>query len=292
MRSMTGFGRGVAAASGLEVTCEIKSVNLKGLDVRVRVDRDLGAVEPAVVAQARATVGRGRVEVTLSLDRAATARGELRFDRALADQMVDELHAFARDRGDLERHIPAAALLQRPELFVLSPPADEAERLAELVERATQEALADLVVARQVEGGGLAADLEARLLKCELALREIEQRADDAPVRLREKIEERLQAAGASDVVEPDRLAQEVALLADKVDVSEEIARVRLHVSHFRDLARASEPIGRKLDFLCQELNREANTVGSKCNDAETAHHVVELKAQIERIREQVQNVE
>lgn len=291
MRSMTGFGRGSAERDGLAVRCEIKSVNQKGIDVRLRADKELAALEQEVVAAVRGAFERGRFDVFLALEQTEASAG-VRFDAAIAGRLVDELLAFARARGDVEPRLSAGELLARPELFVVEDAIRERrDLLARVALEATAAAIADLGAARDVEGRALARELEARLVATEQHIAAIAARAADAPTRLRERLSARLRDVETVGVA-PERLAQEVALLAERVDVREELARLEMHVAHFRALAAGAAAIGRKLDFLCQELMREANTVGSKCSDADTAHHVVDLKAEVERLREQVQNVE
>lgn len=289
---MTGFGRASATRGDLEVRCEIKSVNHRGLDVRARCDRDLSDFEQPAIAIIRKGFERGRLDATLALD-AGGERTPLRFDVVMAARVVDDLLAFARTRDDVEPRICAADLLRRPDLFVTDDLAQaRATELAALVDDAVAGATADLASTREEEGRAIAKELETRLVSCEAHVAAIAARAADAPTRLKEKLTARLKDANTDLHVAPERLAQEVALLADRVDIREELARLDMHVAHFRSLAAGHDAVGRKLDFLCQELMREANTVGSKCNDAEMAHHVVELKAEIERVREQVQNVE
>ncbi len=291
MLSMTGFGRGSAKRGELVVRCEIRSVNHRGLDVRAKIDRELAPLEQATLTFVRAGFERGRFDVTLALEQGA-AQGGLRFDAAGATRVVDDVLAFARARGDIEPVLRAGDLLRRPELFVVEDIAKaHAGELASLAQDAVSAAVTDLLAAREIEGRALAKELEARLVLTEGHVAAIAARAADAPTRLREKLTARLKSVDTG-AIPAERLAQEVALLAERVDVREELARLEMHVSHFRGLAEERGAVGRKLDFLCQELMREANTVGSKCNDAETAHFVVDLKAEIERIREQVQNVE
>lgn len=289
---MTGFGRGDATWEGRGVRCELKTVNHKGLDVRVRLDRELSSLEAGLQRTLRGAFTRGRVDAQLVLERATSARGELNFDDEMADRLIDQLHKFARKRGDLGKHVELGQLLARSELFVMAPSEEEESRIGELVDISVAAAIADLLRTREAEGGDLAMDLANRLTLIEGLVATVAERAADAPTRLREKLTERLAKQDLADRVDADRLAQEVALLAERADVSEELTRLGMHTQRFRELAAGDVAVGRKLDFLCQELNREANTVASKCSDAATAHVVVELKAEIERVREQVQNVE
>lgn len=290
MRSMTGFGRGSATAATSSVRCEVKSVNQKGFEARVRLDRELAFLEQDVVAMVRRAFERGRFDVSLQLLRATTTQ-RCSFDATAAGALVDQLSTFAAARKDVGTTLSLGDLMRRPELF-LAVEEEATEEWRTMALAALSDGLTDLGSARQREGESLLVELEARLSACEGLLTRLEIRTQDAPGRLREKLRQRLDAIAAEVSVSPERLAQEAALLADRVDVREELARLAMHLDHFRALGRGRDSVGRKLDFLCQELMREANTLGSKCNDAETAHVVVELKTEIERLREQVQNVE
>ncbi|MFZ9888962.1 MAG: YicC/YloC family endoribonuclease [Myxococcota bacterium] len=288
---MTGFGRGSATASTYSVRCEVKSVNQKGFEARARLDRELAFLEQDVIATVRRVFDRGRFDVSLQLAR-DTQASRCRFDSKAAATIVDQLVAFAAERPDVGVSLSLGDLMRRPELFVAVDEGDATEEWKETALAALGEALLDLRSTRGREGDALLVELEARLTACESLLTQLEVRTQDAPARLREKLRQRLEGLAAEANIAPERLAQEAAILADRVDVREELARLAMHISHFRSIAQGTESVGRKLDFLCQELMREANTLGSKCNDAETAHAVVELKTEIERLREQVQNVE
>lgn len=289
MRSMTGFGRGTAVHEEIEISCEVRSVNHRGLDVRLRLPRELNSLEEPLRAVIRGRLSRGRVEAVLHVGAGVHLRPRVRFDEANALRLVKSLRAFAATHG-LSPEVRLGDLFARDELFMIDEtPVDEARYVAVALE-ALASALDRLEEAREAEGAGLLEDVRRLVERCRQLGGQIRQRVADAPTRFRQRLEERLATLEVS--VDEARLAQEVALLAERVDVSEELARLQMHLDHFEALSTKDDPVGRKLDFLCQELMREANTLGSKCQDAEVAHLVVELKAEIERLREQVQNVE
>jgi uncharacterized protein (TIGR00255 family) len=294
LRSMTGFGRATARAGATEATVEVRSVNGRFAEVAVRGPRVIGAFEPAIQAGVKEALGRGSVAVSVSLQR----RGEsapLVVDREAARQYA-RLLLDLRDAAGLapaEAPVTLESLLRYPEVLV--PPAedDDAARTEAwaAVEPALAEALESLDAMRVQEGRALAEDLANRVGLIEAALVEVEARAprrvEEARARLRDRLDELL----GDERVHRDRLETEIALLADRLDVSEECVRLRSHLAQFREALAAPEAVGRRLNFLSQELNREANTIGSKANDAEVARHAVRIKEELERMREQVQNV-
>lgn len=289
---MTGFGRSTRTSDdgAVELACELRSVNQRGLDVKLRLPRELSPFEPRVLSRVRHRFDRGRIDVAVTRKAEASARGGLSVDVGAARRLVESLRAFADDEG-LTAELRASDLLLRQELFVVEEVPEDDEATWSLLEAALDGAMDDLEESRRREGEGLLKDFQGRLERCASLVDEVRERAADTPARIRDRLSQRLAELELGNV-DPDRLAQEVALLAERADVSEELARLAVHLEHFEKLAESDASVGRKLDFLCQELNREANTVGSKCSDAPTAHLVVELKAEIERIREQVQNVE
>jgi uncharacterized protein (TIGR00255 family) len=302
MRSMTGFGEAVTVvevdAARVTLRAEVKTVNHKGLDVKVRLPRQLPtAIEPRLVDKVKATLERGRVDVTLEAIFDGAARAVV-VDKARVQQVVHAL-AAAADKLDA---LPGGAILH-PTLTIgdllrvpglLEPPETAKDLLEQLTDPATatvEAALADLQKSRLTEGDGLKAELTKRLQTCSGLVEQLATTTATAAADKQTALRARLQALVGEQPVDDPRLTAEVAILAERLDISEELARLRLHLAHFTGLM-GQERTGRKLDFLCQELLREANTTGSKCSDAAAAHLVVELKSEIERVREQVQNVE
>jgi uncharacterized protein (TIGR00255 family) len=290
IRSMTGFGAGRAVAGGEESLAEIRAVNHKFCEVKVRLPRELAALEPDVVRLVKERLARGGVEVTL---RRGAGRGALapRVDLDLAESYArafDEL----RGRLGLPGEVTLAAVLSAEGVVTLEERSVDADAARSAVAGAVGQALAGLTAMREREGAALARDIEARLATVEGLARRLEELSPRSVEHYRERLLERVQELARGLAPDPVRLATEVALFADRVDVSEELTRLLSHVAQMRELLGSREPAGRKMDFLVQEMHREANTAGSKSQSAEIAAAVVALKAEVERMREQVQNVE
>lgn len=290
MNSMTGFGRGEASNGALTVVVEIKTVNNRFRDLQVRVPREYNVLEPRILNLLREGVQRGRVEAMV---RRSSVEGATRVvvDLALVDQYRRAMAEIARRVQRDASEIPLSAILAQPGVLVTGEA--EADALAEwdLTEVAVQSALSDLSVMRATEGHALALDLRRNLDVLLRLLAEVAECAEGVAERIRQRLEERL-ARLMNDRVDPARLAQEVAILADKSDISEEIARLGSHCEQFGQALVADDPVGRKLDFLLQEMNREINTIGSKAAEHPVAARVLEMKSVLERMREQAANVE
>jgi uncharacterized protein (TIGR00255 family) len=297
MRSMTGFGVGDAplAAEGKstptgKLTVEIRAVNHRYLDVRVRAPNQLPDLASCVEALARERLSRGRFDVTVRLEGAALGAVTLHQERA---RSVFAALVALRDELAPGVEVPLSLLGAVPDLFVPSlEQAGDEVRVA--LSAAFDAALVSLDAMRLREGVALADDIIRRLVTVRNLALAITERAPHVVEIYKKKLKERAERLRvASDIdIDPGRLEQELALFADRVDICEELTRLESHTSHFETLLAGEGAVGRRLDFLLQEMAREANTVGSKSQDAEIAHSVVELKAEIERMREQVQNVE
>lgn len=290
IRSMTGFGAGRATQGGEEIGAEARSVNHKFCEVKVRLPRELASLEVEIGRTVKERLARGGVEVAL---RRNATRGTVtpRVDAALAAEYARAFEEVRAQLG-LEGAVSLAEVLGAEGVVVLEErPADlEAARAA--AGAALAEALDQLTAMRAREGEALARDVSARLDTLSAGVARIEALVPGSVERYRERLQERVQELARSVAVDPARLAQEVVLFADRVDVAEEITRLRSHVEQTRALMAGSEPAGRKMEFLVQEMHREVNTIGSKSQSAEIAALVVSLKAEVERMREQVQNVE
>jgi uncharacterized protein (TIGR00255 family) len=290
IRSMTGFGAGRGAANGEEVDVEIRSVNHKYCEVKVRLPRELSALEHEIVRSVKERLARGGVEVTA---RRATPGGTVapRVDVALAESYA---RAFAeiQARLGLPGSVTLADVLAAEGVVRLDERAIDLEQVGEALRRGLAAALSSLVTMRAREGDALARDLAARLDEIERLVTRVAAQAPQAVEQYRARLADRIAELTRGLPLDPARLAQEVAIFADRTDVAEEVTRLRSHVAQVRGLLAVSDPAGRKLDFLVQEMHREANTIGSKSQHAEIAAVVVALKAEIERMREQVQNVE
>ena len=295
---MTGFGVGDAMLAGPEtapsrsdkLTVEIRAVNHRFLDVRVRVPSQVPDLANAVESLARERLTRGRFDINVRLDGAVL--GAMVIDQARARSVFAELKKL-RDELSPEAEVPLSLLGAVPDLFVPSLER-EAEALDGALKAAFDAALTSLDAMRLREGLALADDLVRRLATIRKHMHGVTARAPYVVEIYKKRLKERADRLRlASDVeVDPGRLEQEVALFADRVDVAEELTRLESHCAHFESLLQSQESVGRRLDFLLQEMAREANTIGSKSQDVAIAHAVVELKAEIERMREQVQNVE
>ena len=289
IHSMTGFGRGTASAEGLSVTVEVRSLNGRYAEVTVRAPRSLAAHEAAVQHRVKDALDRGKIGVSVQVQR-ETAAAPLKVDAAAAAayrRLLDEV----REAAGVTEPVGIEHVLRFPDVLV----AAEEEEEGDEVWTATQAALGDALDAhlamRQQEGDALEADLRARLDAIETELDAVEAAAPQRIEAARTALHDRVAELVGDDRVDADRLALEIALLADRLDVNEECVRLRSHLALFRDALGESEPVGRRLNFLAQEFNREINTIASKANDPGMAHRAVAMKEELEKIREQVQNV-
>lgn len=292
LRSMTGFGAGKARAEGVELSVELRTVNSKSLDLRVRLPRELGALEPKVHATVRERLSRGRVELAVELVELPGAIRAPRVDLAAARGYAAAYDALAASLGCSPDPEAKLALVWASPGVVEAPRAASAEVLDAAVDAAVRAALEDLEGMRRREGALLAAEL-ARLLEAFsgalAAIRtELPRTQDERASRMRARLAEITGATG----VDAARVAQEIAILLERADVTEELARLDAHLVQLRAALGVAEPVGRRLEFLIQEVQRETNTLGAKCSSAVVSHLVVEAKAALERLREQVQNVE
>jgi uncharacterized protein (TIGR00255 family) len=290
MRSMTGFGLGEASLGGGKLAVEIRGVNHRFLDVRVRVPRELGDLAAFVEQVAREKLSRGRYEVALRVDGVSLGVPVLDRERARAAFLaLTEL----RDELAPGSEVPLSLLGAIPDLFVSSVDR-ELDRLREATRIAFDASVKALDIMRAQEGAAMREDLLRRLDSVRRRARDVAGRAPDVVEAHRKRLGERAERfrASAEIEVDPSRLAQEVALFAERSDICEELTRLESHCAQFGRLLAADEAVGRRLDFLLQEMAREANTVGAKSPDAAISHAIVEVKAEIERMREQVQNVE
>jgi uncharacterized protein (TIGR00255 family) len=290
IRSMTGFGAGRASAKGEELTVEIRSVNHKFCEVKIRLPREVAALENALARLVKDRLARGGIEVSI---RRGGPGGVMapRVDAALAEAYA---RAFTEVQARLGLHEPLrlADIIGAEGVIKLEDREIDLDSARAAAEQAVAAALEALVAMRAQEGEALAADLEARLRTVEVVLSRVEVLAPQAVEHHRARLAERVLELTRGIPLDPARLAQEVALLADRGDIAEEITRLRSHLVQARLLLASDEPAGRKLDFLVQEMHRETNTIGSKSQHAEISSAVVTLKAEVERMREQVQNVE
>jgi uncharacterized protein (TIGR00255 family) len=290
MRSMTGFGLGDAPVGGGKLSVEIRGVNHRFLDVRVRTGREIGDLAAFVEQIARDRLTRGRYEVGVRLDGNILTAPTLDMDRARA---AFRSLRILRDELAPGVDIPLMLLGAVPDLFVSSVER-EVDTLRDAVRLAFDQAVRALDAMRIEEGISLREDLQSRLARIEVLCGEVQRRSPDVVEMHRKRLRERAERLLASTDLDADapRLEQEIAMFAERSDICEEITRLESHSAQFSRLVASDEQVGRRLDFLLQEMAREANTIGAKSPDAQIAHAVIEIKAEIERMREQVQNVE
>ncbi len=290
IRSMTGFGAGRAAEGDEEIDVEARSVNHKFCEVKARLPRELSALEIEVTRTVKDRLARGGVDVTV---RRAATRSSLvpRVDVALAEEYA---RAFRELRGriGLAGDVALADLIAAEGVVRLDERPVDPDAVRRAVLGAVEQALTALTGMREREGAALARDLESRLATIEAIVAQVAELAPTSIEHYRTRLQERVSEVARGFTLDPARLAQEVALFADRMDVSEELTRMGSHVAQVRALLAGREPAGRKMEFVVQEMHREANTIGSKSQSAAISAAVVGLKAEIERMREQVQNVE
>lgn len=290
---MTGYGRGECAQDGFKITVELSSVNRKQAEVAVTLPRELELLEAQVRDAVNRAVARGRVNVRVTLH-AAEGKNSVRkhINAALAKDYAAELAKLAKQLK-LSGEVTLDQVLRAPGVFQTDEQLAESEDLWPAVEKALNQGLSALLKMREREGAHLAKDLAARIGVMQKSVEQVKTQAPVTAENYRKNLLERVKAAGLENIAPDDeRLLKEIVLFADRSDITEELTRLQSHFQQFADCAKAKEPVGRTLDFLAQEMNREINTIGSKANDATIAREVVTLKTELERFREQAQNVE
>ena len=295
IRSMTGFGRASFEFAGVSFAVEIRTVNHRHLDAKVRLPRQLSEHEAAVSARIQDRLERGRVDVSISLAGGASAAGELVVDDDVAANYVRVARELARTH-DLAGELAVSTVLTLPGVTSFADRSFEREAFGAALAGAVDSALEEVIQMRGAEGAALETEFRSRLAHVGELTSSFEARAGLVVEAARERLRKRVEQLRAeTGLLDEARLHQEIVIAADRLDITEELVRLRSHVVQFQAIlasAGPDTPVGRRLDFLLQEMGREANTVGSKANDAPLAHDVVELKTELERIREQVQNVE
>ncbi len=293
MKSMTGYGRGECARDGFNVTVELSSVNRKQAEISVNLPRELEMLETRIREAILEKVSRGRVTARVTVhagDGKSSARMHLNVP--LAKAYAHELNKLAKELK-LAGPVTLDQLVRAPGVFQTDEELAETENLWPAVDKALRAALTALVTMREREGAHLAKDLGARIGVMRKCVERVAKQAPASAERYRQQLIERIKSAGLpAPAAEDERLLKEVVFFADRSDITEELTRLQSHFKQFEDCARSKEPVGRTLDFLAQEMNREINTIGSKANDALISGEVVTLKAELEKFREQAMNVE
>ena len=291
IKSMTGYGGTKDTVSNITVSAEIKSVNNRFLDVSVRLPKNCLFAEEDIRASVAEVLSRGKADVYITVDTSAADHIEINVNDALAEAYSRAVASLA-EKYSLKNDLTALSLARFPE--ILTEKKDDTDRgiLQNAILSTLKKALCDYDAMRVKEGEKLCRDVWSRLAVIEQHVAVIETRSPETVAEYRRRLTEKMKEVLAESAVDEARILQEAAIYADKIAVDEETVRLRSHIEQFRAFLTSGSPIGRKLDFLVQEMNRESNTIGSKCQDIEISGHVIDIKAEIEKIREQIQNIE
>lgn len=290
--SMTGFGRGEASSDNISVTVELKTVNSRYLDISLRLPQLIQDKELELKERLQQHIQRGKINISVRVDKADTGRPDITFNENLVrgyKMMLNDL----RDAANIEKPVSLSDLMQFNDIFESREEDEETRQIVwELTQSATEKAAGALTAMRRQEGSQLKEDLLQRADHIEKMLNIIRKKTNGRAKKTKEQLLERINDLIDNDKIDDDRLEMEVAVLVDKMDITEEIVRTQSHLKFFREAVENENAVGRRLNFLSQEINREINTIGSKANDSEISQYVVQAKESLEQIREQVQNVE
>ena len=291
VKSMTGFGRCEISEGDRKMTVEMKSVNHRYLDVAIKMPKKLNFFESAIRSLLKTYIQRGKVDVFITYEDLSEANTTLRYNQALAAEYLKYLNQMAEE-FHLEQDVKVSALSRYPEVLVMEEVQEDEEELWKLLEKAVKGACEQFVETRIREGENLKRDLLIKLDELLEHVAYVEERSPQIVAEYREKLTEKVKELLADTQMEESRIAAEVTIYADKICVDEEMVRLRSHINSTKAELQKGESVGRKLDFIAQEMNREANTILSKANDLEVSNHAISLKTEIEKIREQIQNIE
>ena len=290
IQSMTGFGRGEAANEKYKVTIEMKSVNHRYLDLSVRLPRKLNFYEPAIRNQVKEFAKRGKIDIFVSMEQLQENAESIQYNPQIAAAYLSGISQMA-DEFSVDGTIQAYQLARFPDVFTKAEEDDNEEEWIPIVTQALRDACEKFAESRRIEGEKLAKDLSEKLDHISDLVDKIETRSPQIVEEYRKKITEKVEQFLGDTQIDENLLATEIVMFSDKICV-DEMVRLRTHVEHVKETLAAGENIGRKLDFLIQEMNREANTTLSKANDSEVSEYGIDLKTEIEKIREQIQNIE
>ncbi|MDD4164095.1 MAG: YicC family protein [Eubacteriales bacterium] len=291
IKSMTGFGRHKEVVGGRDILCEIKSVNSRYLDISVKLPRLFSSLEDRVKKLAAGYISRGKVEIYISVESIEGEKTDLSLNKEYLDSFIRLLSGI-KDEYSLSGDITLSLIANKNEVFVVHKVDEDLEEVWLAVEKVAKEAFSRFIEMRICEGTRLQADLIGNLEEIEKLAMLINARAPESVRISNERMKARVAELLGTVPVDEARLLTECAVFADKTDINEELKRLGSHFSQFRSILNEETPVGRKLDFLLQEINREINTIGSKANDNEIAKYVIDAKCAVERIREQIQNIE
>ena len=291
VKSMTGFGRCEISEGDRKMTVEMKSVNHRYLDVAIKMPKKLNFFESAIRSLLKTYIQRGKVDVFITYEDLSEANTTLRYNQALAAEYLKYLNQMAEE-FHLEQDVKVSALSRYPEVLVMEEVQEDEEELWKLLEKAVKGACEQFVETRIREGENLKRDLLIKLDELLEHVAYVEERSPQIVAEYREKLTEKVKELLADTQMEESRIAAEVTIYADKICVDEEIVRLKSHIKHTKETLEKEDSVGRKLDFIAQEMNREANTILSKANDLTVSNYGIDLKTEIEKVREQIQNIE
>ena len=291
VKSMTGYGRAREMRNGRDITVEVRSVNNRYLDCTVKMPRAYIFAEDRMKARVQQAISRGKVDVFVTIDASAADAAVVAVNEPLARGYYDALTRL-KTMFDLSGDITPEVLAKFPDVLAVTKAEEDVEAIAADICAVLDDALAAYNAMRAVEGEKLAADVAGRITTIEAVVGKVEERSPQTVAAYRQRLEAKMQEVLQSTTIDESRILTEAAIFADKIAVDEETVRLRSHIAQLQAMLVSDEPVGRKLDFLIQEVNRECNTIGSKCNDLTIAQDVVNMKAEVEKIREQVQNME
>lgn len=291
VKSMTGFGRACKEVDGYVITVELKSVNHRYFDFSSRFPRQYGFIDDKIKSFVNSKVARGKIDCYVGIEALNTESADVVVNNTLASAYVKALKEISTNY-DLKEDFGASTVARFPDVLIVKKADEDEEKIWQLVKTVAEEAIDKFTQMRCVEGRKMYDDVYSRSQFILDTVSFIEERSPQTVKEYNDKLVERVHELLGDVTLDESRILQEVAIYADKVAVAEETVRLRSHIAQLREFISSDEPVGRKLDFLVQEINRETNTIGSKCNDVEIAKKVVEVKAEIEKIREQIQNIE
>ena len=291
VKSMTGYGRARQERNGRNITVEVRSVNNRYLDCTVKMPRAYIFAEDAMKALVQKYISRGKVDVFVTVDAVTADQTVVQVNEPLARSYYQALSRL-REMFSLEDELSATTLARFPDVLAVTKAEEDLEMISTDICAVLEEALTAHRQMRSVEGEKLFSDIAGRADTIERVVAKVEERSPQTVSEYRARLEAKMREVMQSTTIDESRILTEAAIFADKIAVDEETVRLRSHLSQLRTMLSGDEPVGRKLDFLIQEVNRECNTIGSKCNDLTIARDVVNMKAEVEKIREQVQNIE
>lgn len=291
IKSMTGFGRAQYEENGYRINCEIKGVNHRFLEMSIKMPRRYNLLEDKMKETVKKFVNRGRIDINLNIERKAASQHNIKLDKELAITYYSSLNELAKILS-IPLEVRLIDLYRLPEVFTLEDREEDMEEVWTVIEKSLLLALENMMVMRCKEGANLVADIRSRNQANLKQMEKLENRSPQVVAEYQQKLQQRMADLLSAEALDEQRLMQEAAIFADKSNVTEEIVRLYSHIKYLDELLEIGDTVGRKCDFLLQEMFREINTIGSKANDLDMNRIVVEVKAELEKIREQIQNIE